>query len=35
MNNVVMTKYGKVRGKCENGMYAFLGIPYAKTQRFL
>lgn len=35
MNNVVMTKYGKVRGKFENGMYAFLGIPYAKTKRFL
>lgn len=32
---VVITKYGKVRGYIDNGIYAFKGIPYAKADRFM
>jgi len=32
---VVSTKYGKVRGYIDNGIFAFRGIPYAKADRFM
>jgi len=32
---VVPTKYGKVRGYIDDGIYAFRGIPYAKAERFM
>lgn len=32
---VVATKYGKVRGYVDDGIYAFKGIPYAKADRFM
>ena len=32
---VVPTKYGKVRGYIDDGIYAFKGIPYAKAERFM
>lgn len=32
---VVSTKYGKVRGYVDDGIYAFKGIPYAKADRFM
>ncbi|TDH29069.1 carboxylesterase/lipase family protein [Segetibacter sp. 3557_3] len=32
---VVSTKYGKVRGYIDDGIYAFKGIPYAKAERFM
>ena len=32
---VVSTKYGKVRGYVDDGIYAFKGIPYAKAERFM
>ncbi|HYQ58595.1 MAG TPA: carboxylesterase family protein [Draconibacterium sp.] len=32
---VVPTKYGKVRGYIDDGIYAFRGIPYAKADRFM
>ncbi|MEO5910764.1 MAG: carboxylesterase family protein [Pelobium sp.] len=32
---VVPTKYGKVRGYIDAGIYAFKGIPYAKAERFM
>jgi para-nitrobenzyl esterase len=32
---VVATKYGKVRGYIDDGIYAFKGIPYAKAERFM
>ncbi|HYQ58596.1 MAG TPA: carboxylesterase family protein [Draconibacterium sp.] len=32
---VVPTKYGKVRGYIDGGIYAFKGIPYAQAERFL
>ena len=31
---VVQTKYGKLRGYCLDGNYAFHGIRYAKAKRF-
>src|SRR3989337_227606 len=32
---VVSTRYGKVRGYVDDGIYAFKGIPYAKAERFM
>lgn len=32
---VVATKYGKVRGYIDDGIYTFKGIPYAKAERFM
>jgi para-nitrobenzyl esterase len=32
---VTTTKYGKVRGYIDDGIYAFKGIPYAKAERFM
>ncbi|HYQ59238.1 MAG TPA: carboxylesterase family protein [Draconibacterium sp.] len=32
---VVSTKYGKVRGYIDDGVFAFRGIPYAKAERFM
>src|SRR5688500_15832388 len=32
---VAATKYGKVRGYIDDGIYAFKGIPYAKAERFM
>jgi para-nitrobenzyl esterase len=32
---VVTTRYGKVRGYVDDGIYAFKGIPYAKADRFM
>ena len=32
---VVSTKYGKVRGYVDDGIFAFKGIPYAKAERFM
>lgn len=32
---VVHTKYGKVRGYINDGIFAFKGIPYAKADRFM
>src|SRR6186713_2169516 len=32
---VVATKYGRVRGYIDDGIYAFKGIPYAKAERFM
>jgi len=32
---VVPTKYGKVRGYIDDGIFAFRGIPYAKADRFM
>jgi|LSQX01.3.fsa_nt_gb para-nitrobenzyl esterase len=32
---VVATKYGKVRGYIDDGIFAFKGIPYAKADRFM
>lgn len=32
---VVSTKYGKIRGYIDGGIYAFKGIPYAKAERFM
>ena len=32
---VVATRYGKVRGYMDDGIYAFKGIPYAKAERFM
>ncbi|WP_375325211.1 carboxylesterase/lipase family protein [Flagellimonas sp. GZD32] len=32
---VTSTKYGKVRGYIDDGIYAFKGIPYAKAERFM
>jgi len=32
---VVSTKYGKVRGYIDNGVFAFRGIPYAQAERFM
>ncbi len=32
---VVSTKYGKVRGYIDDGIFAFKGIPYAKAERFM
>jgi para-nitrobenzyl esterase len=32
---VVATKYGKVRGYIDDGIYAYKGIPYAKAERFM
>jgi para-nitrobenzyl esterase len=32
---VVPTKYGKVRGYIDDGIFAFKGIPYAKADRFM
>ncbi|MEO5563515.1 MAG: carboxylesterase family protein, partial [Chitinophagaceae bacterium] len=32
---VVSTRYGKVRGYIDDGIYAFKGIPYAKADRFM
>ncbi len=32
---VVSTKYGKVRGYVDDGIYTFKGIPYAKAERFM
>ena len=32
---VVSTKYGKVRGYIDDGIYTFKGIPYAKAERFM
>lgn len=32
---VISTKYGKVRGYVDDGIYAFKGIPYAKAERFM
>lgn len=32
---VVPTKYGKVRGYIDDGIYAFKGIPYAQAERFM
>ena len=32
---IVRTKDGKVKGIEENGTMAFLGIPYAKVERFM
>ncbi|HYQ59237.1 MAG TPA: carboxylesterase family protein [Draconibacterium sp.] len=32
---VVPTKYGKVRGYIDDGVFAFRGIPYAKADRFM
>lgn len=32
---VVTTKYGKIRGYIDDGIFAFKGIPYAQAQRFM
>lgn len=32
---VTSTKYGKVRGYIDDGIFAFKGIPYAQAERFL
>lgn len=32
---IVTTKYGKLQGKYDRGMYGFLGIPYAQYERFM
>lgn len=32
---VVSTKYGKIRGYIDDGVFAFKGIPYAKAERFM
>jgi para-nitrobenzyl esterase len=32
---VVSTRYGKIRGYIDDGIYAFKGIPYAKAERFM
>ncbi|MFL1012280.1 carboxylesterase/lipase family protein [Flavisericum labens] len=32
---VVTTKYGKVRGYIDDGIFAFKGIPYAQAERFM
>ena len=32
---VVATRYGKVRGYVDDGIYAFKGMPYAKAERFM
>jgi len=32
---VVSTKYGKVRGYIDDGIFAFKGIPYAQAKRFM
>lgn len=32
---VANTSYGKIRGYIDSGIYAFKGIPYAKTERFM
>lgn len=32
---VVSTKYGKVRGYIDDGIFAFKGIPYARAERFM
>lgn len=32
---VTSTKYGKVRGYIDDGIFAFKGIPYAKADRFM
>lgn len=32
---VTNTQYGPVQGYCEGGIYTFLGIPYAKAERFM
>jgi len=32
---VTTTKYGKVRGYIDDGIFAFKGIPYAKADRFM
>lgn len=32
---VVSTKYGKIRGYIDDGIFAFKGIPYARAERFM
>lgn len=32
---VASTKYGKIRGYIDDGIFAFKGIPYAKAERFM
>jgi para-nitrobenzyl esterase len=32
---VVSTRYGKVRGYIDDGIFAFKGIPYARADRFM
>lgn len=32
---VTSTKYGKVRGYIDDGIFAYKGIPYARAERFM
>ena len=34
-NTVATTEYGKIQGFVQDGIYTYLGVPYATAERFM